>query len=89
MMNKKPFLDTYRIIAVENDKAGNKRIWVEVQQDESVIIKANGNIKSADIEALASAKFKELKELCALQDERDMLEERLAQLNQQLGETEQ
>jgi hypothetical protein len=85
-MSKKPYFDTYRIITVENDQAGKKRIWVEVAQDEAVMLKAEGNIKNAEIEALAAAKLQELKDRRALEDEREALEAQLAEINAQLGE---
>lgn len=85
-MSKKPYFETHRIIKVENDPAGKKRVWVEVMEDESVMIKVDGKLKDADINALAAAKLQELKDRRALEDEREALEAQLAEINAQLGE---
>lgn len=85
-MSKKPYFETHRIIKVENDPAGKKRVWVEVAEDESVMIKVDGKLKDADINALAAAKLQELKDRRALEEEREAMEAQLAEINAQLGE---
>ena len=85
-MSKKPYFETHRIIKVENDPAGKKRVWVEVAEDEAIMIKVDGKLKDADINALAAAKLQELKDRRALEDEREALEAQLAEINAQLGE---
>ena len=85
-MSKKPYFETHRIIKVENDPAGKKRVWVEVAEDEAIMIKVDGKLKDADINALAAAKLQELKDRRALEDEREALEAQLAEINTQLGE---
>ena len=85
-MSKKPYFETHRIIKVENDQAGKKRVWVEVQEDEAIMLKVDGKLKDADIDALAAAKFQELKDRRALEEEHEALEAQLAEINAQLGE---
>ena len=85
-MSKKPYFETHRIIKVENDPAGKKRVWVEVAEDEAIMLKVDGKLKDADINALAAAKLQELKDRRALEDEREALEAQLAEINTQLGE---
>lgn len=85
-MSKKPYFETHRIIKVENDPAGKKRVWVEVAEDEAIMIKVDGKLKDADINALAAAKLQELKDRRALEDEREALAAQLAEINAQLGE---
>lgn len=85
-MSKKPYFETHRIIKVENDPAGKKRVWVEVAEDEAIMLKVDGKLKDADINALAAAKLQELKDRRALEDEREALEAQLAEINAQLGE---
>lgn len=84
-MSKKPYFETHRIIKVENDPAGKKRVWVEVAEDEAIMLKVDGKLKDADINALAAAKLQELKDRRALEDEREALEAQLAEINAQLG----
>ena len=85
-MSKKPYFETHRIIKVENDPAGKKRVWVEVAEDEAIMLKVDVKLKDADINALAAAKLQELKDRRALEDEREALEAQLAEINAQLGE---
>lgn len=85
-MSKKPYFETHRIIKVENDPAGKKRVWVEVAEDEAIMLKVDVKLKDADINALAAAKLQELKDRRALEDEREALEAQLAEINTQLGE---
>lgn len=85
-MSKKPYFETHRIIKVENDPAGKKRVWVEVAEDEAIMLKVDGKLKDADINALAAAKLQELKDRRALEDEREALAAQLAEINAQLGE---
>lgn len=85
-MSKKPYFETHRIIKFENDPAGKKRVWVEVADDEAIMLKVDGKLKDADINALAAAKLQELKDRRALEDEREALEAQLAEINAQLGE---
>ena len=84
-MSKKPYFETHRIIKVENDPAGKKRVWVEVAEDEAIMLKVDVKLKDADINALAAAKLQELKDRRALEDEREALEAQLAEINAQLG----
>ena len=70
---------------MENDPAGKKRVWVEVAEDEAIMLKVDGKLKDADINALAAAKLQELKDRRALEDEREALEAQLAEINAQLG----
>lgn len=85
-MSKKPYFETHRIIKVENDPAGKKRVWVEVAEDEAIMLKVDGKLKDADINALAAANLQELKDRRALEEEREALEAQLAEINAQLGE---
>jgi hypothetical protein len=85
-MSKKPYFETHRIIKFENDPAGKKRVWVEVAEDEAIMLKVDGKLKDADINALAAAKLQELKDRRALEEEREALEAQLAEINAQLGE---
>lgn len=85
-MSKKPYFETHRIIKFENDPAGKKRVWVEVAEDEAIMLKVDGKLKDADINALAAANLQELKDRRALEEEREALEAQLAEINAQLGE---
>ena len=85
-MSKKPYFDNYRIIKSESDGAGKKRIWVEVAQDEAIMIKVEGSTKQAEIESLCAIKLQYLKDRRTLEEEREALEAQLAALNEQLVE---
>lgn len=84
-MSKKPYFEKHHIIKIENDLAGKKRVWVEVQEDEVILLKVDSQLDDSDIESLAATKLQELKDRRAMEEAREALEAQLAEINAQLG----
>lgn len=83
-MNNKPYLDQHRIIAIEDYSDGFKRVWVEIQQDESLMIKIKGDSTEEEIHSICAAKLQELKDIQTLQEEQRYLEAQLELIKAQL-----
>lgn len=86
MKERKDYLDAPKIIKSESAAGGKKRVWVEVADNEAIMLKVDSNAKQADIDAEAEKLLARLKETRAKEYELEALREQVAALEQELGQ---
>ena len=84
-MKREQYLKSPAVVREENDAAGKKRIWVQVTETRTEMIKLEGNAKKADIDAAAEKLLADLKEIQAKEIELEELEAAAAALRAELG----